>query len=222
MVLKNNDQLIRKRNKLFTRNPEQCNGISVYGEQLKTINGSQYRSWNPYRSKLAAALLKKKFTLSLPENSTVLYLGAATGTTVSHLSDLISNGTIYAVEHSPISMKKLLSVVEPRQNIIPLFEDANHPDRYFSIVPQVDLVYQDISQRNQSDIFIRNMNMYLKPGGTGIIMVKARSIDVSLPPKKAYRIVEHELRDQDVTIHQSFSLSPFEKDHAAFVLQKQG
>ena len=221
MILKNNDQLIRKRNKLFTRNPEQCNGISVYGEHLKTINGSQYRSWNPYRSKLAATLLKKEFTLSLPENSTVLYLGAATGTTVSHLSDLISNGTIYAVEHSPISMKKLLSVVEPRQNIIPLFEDANHPDRYFSIVPQVDLVYQDISQRNQADIFIRNMNLYLKPGGTGIIMVKARSIDVSLPPKKAYRIVEHELKDQDVTIHQSFSLSPFEKDHAAFVVQKQ-
>jgi len=221
MVLKNNDQLIRKRNKLFTKNPEQCNGISIYGEQLKTIKGSQYRSWNPYRSKLAAALLKKRFVLSLPEDSTVLYLGAATGTTVSHVSDLLPQGIIYAVEHSAISMKKLLNVVESRKNIIPIFEDANHPDRYFSIVPQVDLVYQDISQRNQADIFIRNMNMYLKPGGMGSIMVKARSIDVSLPPKKAYHIVEHELKDQDVTIHQSFTLSPFEKDHAAFVVQKQ-
>ena len=221
MVLKNNDQLIRKRNKLFTKNPEQCNGISIYGEQLKTIKGSQYRSWNPYRSKLAAALLKKRFVLSLPEDSTVLYLGAATGTTVSHVSDLLPQGIIYAVEHSAISMKKLLNVVESRKNIIPIFEDANHPDRYFSIVPQVDLVYQDISQRNQADIFIRNMDTYLKHDGTGIIMVKARSIDVSLPPKKAYHIVEHELKDQNVTIKQSFTLSPFEKDHAAFVVQKQ-
>ena len=222
MVLKNNDQLIRKKNKLFTKNPKQCNGISIYGEHLKTVNEDQYRSWNPYRSKLAAALIKKKFTLSLPEDSTVLYLGAATGTTVSHLSDLLPDGMIYAVEHSPISMKKLLVVVEPRKNIIPLYEDANHPDRYYPIVPQVDILYQDISQRNQADIFIRNMNTYLKSGGIGIIMVKARSIDVSLPPKKAYHIVKHELNDQDIDITQSFSLSPFEKDHAAFVVQKQG
>ena len=222
MVLKNNDQLIRKRNKLFTKNPEHCKGISIYGEQLKTINGKQYRSWNPYRSKFAASLLKKRFVLSLPEDSTVLYLGAATGTTVSHVSDLLPQGIIYAIEHSAISMKKLLNMVEPRKNIIPIFEDANHPDRYFSIVPQVDLVYQDISQRNQADIFIRNMDAYLKPGGTGIIMVKARSIDVSLPPKKAYHIVEEELKNQNVTINQSFTLLPFEKDHAAFVVQKQG
>lgn len=212
--------LIQKKKKLFTRNPEPCKGITIYGEQLKNINGKEYRSWNPYRSKLAAALLKKKLPFSLSEDATILYLGAATGTTVSHLSDLVPSGIIYAIEHSPVSMKKLLTVVEHRKNIIPILEDANHPDRYFPIVSQVDLVYQDISQRNQADIFIRNMNQYLKPEGTGIIMVKARSIDVSLPPKKAYAIVKQELINHHITIEQSFALSPYEKDHAAMIVKQ--
>lgn len=215
-----NDLLFQKRKKLFTKNLEQCIGKTVYGEQLKKIKGEEYRSWNPYRSKLAAALLKKKWSLSLPEDATVLYLGAATGTTVSHLSDLLPQGTIYAIEHSPLSMKKLLAVVKNRPNIIPILEDANHPDRYFSMVPKVDMVYQDISQRNQADIFIRNIETYLKAEETGILMVKARSINVSIPPKKAYKIVEHELKEQHVTINKSFTLSPYEKDHAAFLIER--
>lgn len=213
------DRVIQKNKKLFTKNLESSKGITIYGEQLKIIDGNEYRSWNPYRSKLAAIILKKKISFSLSDNAIVLYLGAATGTTISHLSDLLPNGTIYAVEHSPVSMKKLLSVVQHRKNIIPLLEDANHPDSYFSIVPSVDLLYQDISQRNQADIFIRNMNQYLKPDGIGIIMVKARSIDVSLPPKKAYEIVKQELSNQELIIEQSFSLSPYEKDHASFIIK---
>jgi fibrillarin-like pre-rRNA processing protein len=220
MMTEQSTLLIQKKNKLFTKNPEPCKGITIYGEQLKNINGQEYRSWNPYRSKLAAALLKKKITLSLPEDAAILYLGAATGTTISHLSDLVPSGIVYAIEHSPVSMKQLLTVVEHRKNIIPILEDANHPDRYFSIVSQVDFVYQDISQRNQADIFIRNMNQYLKPDGTGIIMVKARSIDVSLPPKKAYAIVKQELTNQHIEIEQSFTLSPYEKDHAAIVIKQ--
>jgi len=212
-------RLIQKKRKLFTRNPKECIGTTVYGEQLKEIDGIEYRSWNPYRSKLAAALLKKKISLPVTENSTILYLGAATGTTISHLSDISVQGSIYAVEHSPISMKKLLGMAGKRNNIIPILEDANHPDRYYPIVPIVDIIYQDISQRNQADIFIRNLNRYLKPGGTGFIMVKARSIDVSLPPKKAYNIVEQELLHHHIHIEQSFTLSPFDKDHAIFIVQ---
>ncbi len=215
------DLLIKRKNKLFTKNLVSCIGTSIYGEQLKQIDGMEYRAWNPYRSKLAAILLKRNFSLFIPNDSVILYLGAATGTTVSHLSDLVNCGTIYAVEHSPVSMKKLLTVIKNRPNIIPIFEDANHPDRYFSITPKVDFVYQDISQRNQADIFIRNIHYYLKPEGMGIIMVKARSIDVSLAPKKAYQIVEHELKTNQLDIINSFSLSPFEKDHAMFMVRKK-
>jgi fibrillarin-like pre-rRNA processing protein len=208
--------IYKKNDKLFTENPEACRGIKVYNEQLVTEDNREYRSWNPFRSKLAAALLKG-LSLDIEVDAQVLYLGAATGTTVSHLSDIITKGTIYAVESSPVATLNLLKVCEKRQNIIPILADANHTDRYQSIVPLVDLVYQDISQRNQADIFSRNMSTFLTPEGSGLLMVKARSIDVALKPKQAYELVSSSLQKQHYKIKKIIELAPFEKDHAAIV-----
>ena len=209
--------IFKKNEKLFTQNPEACRGIRVYNEQLVTEDGIEYRSWNPFRSKLAAALLKG-FPLEIHPEYHILYLGAATGTTVSHLSDIVTKGTIYAVESSPIATTNLLTVSKRRQNIIPLLADANHPERYQAIVPPVDLIYQDISQRNQADIFTRNIKRFLKPEGTGVIMVKARSIDVALKPKQAYDLVANHLKQMDFFIKKTLDLAPFEKDHAALLV----
>jgi len=156
--------------------------------------------------------------VNLSADAHVLYLGAATGTTVSHLSDMITSGVIYAVESSPVATINLLKVAEKRQNIIPILSDANHPERYQQIVSSVDLVYQDISQRNQADIFTRNIQAYLKSDGTGLIMVKARSIDVALKPKQAYELVCGSLQQQKFRIKKMVDLSPFEKDHAAILM----
>jgi fibrillarin-like pre-rRNA processing protein len=149
----------------------------------------------------------------------ILYLGAATGTTVSHLSDIVKNGVLYAVENSPVSMKKMLKVCEKRKNIIPILEDAFHPERYNAIVSNADIVYQDISQRNQAEIFINNLSKYLKKGGYGILMVKARSIDVSLKPKIVYDNVCSQLKKEKLKILDVIDLSPYEKDHAAIIIK---
>ena len=209
--------IYKKNDKLFTQNPEVCKGTRVYNEQLITEDNTEYRSWNPFRSKLAAALLKG-LSIDIAADAQILYLGAATGTTVSHISDIITNGAIYAVETSPVAAINLLKVCEKRPNIIPILSDANHPERYQSIVPLVDLIYQDISQRNQADIFARNITAYLKPKGIGLIMVKARSIDVALKPKQAYELVCTHLQHQNLKIKKTFELAPFEKDHAAILI----
>lgn len=206
-----------EREKFFTVNPKDCEGISVYGEQLKTIDGIEYRSWNPYRSKLASALLKGLRDITLTHQSYVLYLGAATGTTVSHFSDILTDGMIFAIEHSPVAIKVLIQLAKQRKNIVPIFADANHPEIYETLISKVDMVYQDISQRNQAEIFIRNMKQYLKPTGQGIIMIKARSIDVSLPPIKAYELVKKQISEQKYVVSQSIILSPYEKDHACII-----
>jgi fibrillarin-like pre-rRNA processing protein len=207
--------IFEDKNQIFTEN--QTKKIKVYNEKLVKYKNKEYRSWNPYRSKLAAGILKGiKFEIK-PTNH-VLYLGAATGTTVSHISDITKNGVIYAVENSPIALKKLLEVCDKRKNIIPILEDANHPDRYSFIVPKVDLLYQDISQRNQSEIFIKNAKTYLKKNGQGILMVKARSIDVSLKPKEAFDIVCSDLKKNKFQINGIVDLSPFEKDHAVILV----
>jgi fibrillarin-like pre-rRNA processing protein len=206
-----------KNERLFTQNLETCRGMRVYNEQLFTEDNHEYRSWNPFRSKLAAALLKG-LSVPLQSDSKVLYLGAATGTTVSHISDILTDGTVYAVESSPIALTSLLNVSKQRLNIIPILADANHPERYQQFVPPVDLVYQDISQRNQADIFSRNIRVFLKPEGIALIMVKARSIDVALKPKQAYELVTTALKQQRFVVKKIVDLAPYEKDHAAILI----
>lgn len=209
---------VHKKNKLFTLNPEKCKKIKVYNEKIVKIKGKEYRSWNPYRSKLAAAILKG-YKLDLKTDSKVLYLGAATGTTVSHVSDIVQKGLVFSVENSPVALKSLLTVSEYRENIIPILEDANHPDRYSPMVSQVDFIYQDISQRNQAEIFVKNINHYLKKDGIGVIMVKARSIDVSLKPNKAFEIVASELKNNSLKIIDQIDISHYEKDHMAIFIR---
>jgi fibrillarin-like pre-rRNA processing protein len=208
-----------KNDRLFTQNPETCKGMRVYNEQLFTEDDHEYRSWNPFRSKLAAALLKR-LSVPIKNDSKVLYLGAATGTTVSHLSDILTGGIVYAVETSPVALTGLLKVSKQRLNIIPILADANHPERYQHLVPPVDLVYQDISQRNQADILSRNIRAYLIPEGTALIMVKARSIDVALKPKQAYELVATALKQERFVIKKIVDLAPYEKDHAAILVTR--
>lgn len=207
--------IFKDKKRIFTENL--CKGEKVYNEKLVKYKNKEYRSWNPYRSKLAAAILNG-FNFMIKPDLKILYLGAATGTTVSHISDIVKDGLIYAVENSPVAAKSLIELSEKRKNIIPIFADANHPDRYSSIVSNVDLIYQDISQRNQADIFISNVSRYLKKKEIGILMVKARSIDVSLKPKEAYDLVCSELKNNKLKISDIIDLSPYEKDHAAIVI----
>jgi fibrillarin-like pre-rRNA processing protein len=214
MITRNQAILIEK-NKLFTENL--CVGTKVYDEKLIKIKGKEFRAWNPYRSKLAAAILKG-LEINIKPDSKVLYLGAATGTTVSHISDILKDGLIYSIEISPIAVKGLVKLSKNRKNIVPILEDAFHFERYSHIVSTVDMVYQDISQRNQAEIFIENVNRYLKDVGIGILMVKARSIDVSLKPQKAYELVCSKLEKNKFKIVNKIDLNPYEKDHAAIIV----
>ena len=210
--------VFKDRNQIFTEN--QIKGSKVYNEKIVRKNNKEFRSWNPYRSKLAAAILKE-FEFEVESGFNVLYLGAATGTTVSHISDILTEGFVYAVESSPVALKELVKLCEKRKNIISVFSDAFHPDRYSSIVPQVDIVYQDISQRNQAEIFVKNINQYLKKDSIGIIMVKARSVDVSLKPEEVYDVVCSELAESRCRVINQIDLKPFEKDHAAIIVSNK-
>ena len=194
-------------------------GESIYWEVHRKINGIEYRYWDPKRSKLSAYLIcgGKLFPFDIKTN--VLYLGAASGTTVSHISDICQNGRIFAVEVAKNPFRELLAIAEKRGNIIPLLEDANHPEIYERLVGQVDIMYQDISQRNQTQIFIRNSRM-LKAGGIGFLMIKARCIDVSASPAKTFELCKQELVDAGFHIIETVSLDPHQKDHAAIILEK--
>lgn len=200
-------------------------GFRVYGEQLisqkdKDNNEKEYRLWNPRRSKLAAALLNGLEKLNLNENSKVLYLGASTGTTVSHISDLVPNGLIYAVEFSPVSMRKLVRLCENRPNIAPILGDATKPKYYLNKLEKTDLVYCDVAQPNQSELFMDNMKLFMKEEGQGLLMIKARSIDVVQKPKKIFKEEAKKLKTNGYSIIERIKLEPYEKDHIGFLVEK--
>jgi fibrillarin-like pre-rRNA processing protein len=178
-----------------------------YGE--KKIG--DYREWKAYRSKLAAVILNG-YTPSIKKDAVMLYLGVASGTTASHLSDILDSGIIYAVEYSATPFKKFLELAEERENIIPLLEDASKPENYSGIVEPVDFIYQDISQKNQIEIFSTNADLFLRDGGEGIIMVKARSIDSTSEPSEVFNFVLSEL-EKFFDILKHGGLEPFHKDH---------
>lgn len=195
-------------------------GLKVYGEKLINEGDVEYRVWNPYRSKLAAGLLNGLDEFNLDSNSKILYLGASTGTTVSHISDIVYDGVIYAVEFSPVSMRKLNALSLNRSNIIPLLNDATKPKEYLNFVENVDLVYCDVAQPNQTELFMDNMNLMMKDDGKGLITIKARSIDVVQKPKKIFKEEEKKLKASGFSIIQKVKLEPYEKDHICLYIEK--
>lgn len=203
---------------LFTKNL--VPGIKVYGENIVYVNGVEYRHWEPTRSKLAAAILKGIKEIGIAPNSRVLYLGAASGTTASHISDIVGNeGFVYALDFAYRVMRDLYFVTLQRKNMAPLFYDAAFPELYSHIVDKVDVIYMDIAQKNQLDIFLNNVTIYLKKGGLGLFFVKARSIDVVKNPKQIYADIKKEL-EKSVKIIDFKELDPYEKDHCVFVIKK--
>ena len=194
-------------------------GISVYGEEL-IHEKEEYRIWNPRRSKLAAALLNGLENLDISEDAKVLYLGASTGTTVSHISDIVTDGRIYAVEFSPTTAKKLVRLARQRTNIAPILGDATKPKNYLNITEKTDIVYCDVAQPTQSQLFMKNMNLIGKDDVIGALMIKARSIDVVQKPKKIFKEEERKLREKGFKIIEKVKLEPYEKDHIAFVVEK--
>ena len=195
-------------------------GTSVYGEKLIEDGDKEYRLWNPNRSKLAAGLINGLSKLDILENEKILYLGASTGTTVSHISDIVIDGRIYAVEFSPITCKKLVRLASRRPNIVPILGDATKPKQYIHQVEKVDLVYCDVAQPTQTSLFIRNMNLFLKEDGRGLLMLKARSIDVVQKPKKIFKMQEKILKEKGFKVIEKIKLEPYEKDHICFLVER--
>ena len=190
-------------------------GYDVYGEPIIREAGREYRLWSHYRSKLAAAIMKDISTIFLRRGSRVLYLGSATGTTVSHVSDIIgSQGIIYSVDFSPKVMQQFIrNVCERRSNVIPILADANTPIKYSSIVGVVELLYCDVAQPEQAKLVAENARLMLSNGGGVLVAVKARSIDSVEDPQRVIEREVQRLQNFGFKILESVSLDPYEKDH---------
>jgi fibrillarin-like pre-rRNA processing protein len=190
----------------------------IRGGKTIMVGSDEYRIWDPYHSKLAALLIKGA-SIPMKKDSSVLYLGAANGTTVSHVSDIVSEGTVFAVEFSPRAMKDLIRTSAPRMNLIPILADARYPGSYTNMVSEVDLIYQDVAQREQAEIAISNTEMFLKREDYLVLVIKSRSIDSA---KNADEVSCNEVGKLKglFKIKELINLKPFHSDHLAVIAQK--
>ena len=198
-------------------------GTTVYGEDLVRIGDREYRLWDPFRSKLAAAVLKGLSEVPIKSGNSVLYLGAASGTTASHVSDLVGKkGRVYCVEFAQRSFRDLANnASKNRRNMTPIFGDARFPERYGSLVQSVDTVYADIAQPDQARILSENVEHYLGDKGEFLFAVKARSIDVSKDPSEIFRQEKTLLEGNGYKVREMIRLDPFEKDHCMILGNKR-
>ncbi|KAI5152123.1 rRNA 2'-O-methyltransferase fibrillarin [Enteropsectra breve] len=197
-------------------------GTSVYGEKRISVSANgkkhEYRVWNCYRSKLAAGIACGLDSIYIRPGSSVLYLGAANGTTVSHVSEIVGeDALVYAVEFSQRSGRDLIALAMKRKNIVPIIADARTPSKYRMLVPMVDVIFSDVSQPDQSRIVMENANYFLKDDGGILISVKASCVDSSLPSEKIFADEVNWLKKNNFKPQEQVTLEPYEKNHAIIV-----
>jgi rRNA 2'-O-methyltransferase fibrillarin len=185
------------------------------GEVSTTPVKIEYRVWNAFRSKLAASIVNGVHNIYMKPGAKVLYLGAASGTTVSHVSDIVGpTGVVYAVEYSERSGRDLVNMAKKRPNIIPIIEDARKPYKYRMICSMVDCIFSDVAQPDQARIIIINALHYLKNGGGFVFSIKANCIDSTAEPAAVFAAQIQELRQSGFKVKEQVTLEPFERDHA--------
>ena len=199
-------------------------GVDVYGEKRYQIGSEEYRTWSYYRSKLAAAIIKGVNEIFIKPGSTVLYLGAATGTTVSHVSDIIGmDGFLYAVDFSPKVMVQFMrNVADHRPNVAAILEDARSPSAYKHIVGEVDVIYCDVAQPEQAKLVADNARAMLRVNGGALVAIKARSVDSVEEPEKVYGREVKVLQENGFQVLETVNLEPYERDHVMVVARFRG
>ncbi len=206
-------------------------GESVYGEKRISVDVPntdpnaenattkvEYRVWNPFRSKLAAGILGGIDDIFIAPGKKVLYLGAASGTSVSHVADVVGpEGLVYAVEFSHRPGRDLISMAKKRPNVIPIIEDARHPQKYRMLVSMVDVVFADVAQPDQARIIALNSHLFLKDQGGVVISIKANCIDSTVDAETVFAREVQKLREERIKPLEQLTLEPFERDHSIVI-----
>ena len=206
-------------------------GVAVRGESLRKFRGVEHRRWDPNRSKLGAGLLRTRNdpTLLLPNaGSTVLYLGAGHGTTISHLHDHLCGaknrfgGRLVAVDLAPRCLRDLTYLAEHRPGLVPVLGDARKFDAWGVLIPsRVDWLFQDVAQAGQVEIFLSAVRRFLSKDGIGLLSLKAASERHTEGGDEDIFAEAIAQLSSEVELLEHINLTGFEDQHALFVVRRR-
>ncbi len=204
---------------------------AVYGESLRNFSGTEFRRWDPTRSKLGAALVRTRRApeLLLPEEgTTVLYLGAGHGTSISHLHDHLCgaendlSGRLVAVDLAPRCLRELTHMAKSRPGLVPVLGDARKHAAWGVLLPRkVNWLFQDVAQAGQVDIFVAACRRFLERNGTGLLSLKAASERWTGEGEEAlFTSVEQTLESSGFEVEERIELAGYEDNHVLFAVRK--
>ena len=212
---------VKNKKKLATLNNASVN--EVYNEKLIKINGKQYNLWNPYTSKLAAAIVNGMEIFPILEKTKVLYLNSTIEKTLSHISDIIGvNGKIFILSDINENSKNFLeNVMNDRTNVFTITRDNGDPAKFSSKTEMVNVVYVDITQHNETEVAIQNCKRYLRDGGFLMLVVPTKKIDFVNKPN-GQNIEEIQKLQSSFEIIQQINLTDFFKEHSMIIAKFLG
>tara|TARA_B100001765_G_scaffold129147_1_gene81100 strand:+ start:171 stop:845 length:675 start_codon:yes stop_codon:yes gene_type:complete len=212
---------VKNKKKLATLNNASVN--EVYNEKLIKMNGKQYNLWNPYTSKLAAAIVNGMEIFPILKKTKVLYLNGTIEKTLSHISDIIGvNGKIFILRDINENSKNFLeNVMNDRTNVFTITRDNGDPAKFSSKTEMVNVVYVDITQHNETEVAIQNCKRYLRDGGFLMLVVPTKKIDFVNKPN-GQNIEEIQKLQSSFEIIQQINLTDFFKEHSMIIAKFLG
>ena len=194
-----------------------------YEENLVEMNGKQYSIWNPYTSKLAAAIINGLEIFPILKKTKILYVDPATEKTVKHISDIVGiNGKIFVVRDVMKNSKNFLEqIVKNRSNIFTIIPDKTNPARLTGMTEMVDVIYIDIAEHNQTEIAIQNCKNHLRIGGFLMLIVPTKNIDFTNNPSKKNQEERKKLQTS-FDIIQEINLTDFFKEYSMVIAKYLG
>ena len=212
---------VKNKKKLATLNNASIN--EVYNEKIIKINGKQYNLWNPYTSKLAAAIVNGMEIFPILKKTKILYLNGAIEKTLSHISDIIGvNGKIFILRDINENSKNFLeNVMNDRTNVFTITRDNGDPAKFSSKSEMVNVVYVDITQHNETEVAIQNCKRYLRDGGFLMLVVPTKKIDFVNNPN-GQNLEEIQKLQSSFEIIQQINLTDFFKEHSMIIAKFLG
>ena len=212
---------VKNKKKLATLNNADVN--KIYNEKLIEIDGKQYNIWNPYTSKLAAAIVNGMEIFPILKKTQILYFDTTVDKTLNHISDIIGvNGRIFVVRDIIENSKKFLEDdSNNRTNVVSITQEKNGvPAKFAPNIETVNVVYVDIAQNNETDIAIQNCKNYLINGGFLMLVVPTRKIDAINPNRQ--NLEERQKLQSSFEIIQQINLTDFFKEHSMIIAKYLG
>lgn len=152
----------------------------------------------------------------LSPDQPVLYLGAAQGGRAARIADRVPEASVLAVEKSPVASLSLVDEARQRDNLVPYVGDARRPATYAPLVPRLGLVFQDVAQPDQVDIFLANLHRFAPD--RAYLALKAPSVAVDRPPEQVFEQARERIEDQ-ARVREVVDLEPYHEDHAMIVAE---